>query len=163
MTPFDRLQELGGPAIRCGAILHVVAKVNNSISRACDKMAEQGSVIPRVQSEPSLRKGPIDYVENGWYGSAATSGISSSSGSSRSCSHDNTPRSVSPIHMSPLDLIDKIHARIDSGDNFFSLEFFPPRTPTGASNLIARFDRMAACGPLFCDVTWHAAGNPGKS
>ena len=132
------------------------------ISRACDKMAEQGSVIPRVQSEPSLRKGPIDYVENGWHGSAATSGISSSSGSSRSCSHDNTPRSVSPIHMSPLDLIDKIHARIDSGDNFFSLEFFPPRTPTGASNLIARFDRMAACGPLFCDVTWHAAGNPGK-
>jgi len=28
-------------------------------------------------------------------------------------------------------------------------------------NLINRFDRMFAGGPLFCDVTWHPAGNPG--
>jgi len=28
-------------------------------------------------------------------------------------------------------------------------------------NLINRFDRMFSGGPLFCDVTWHPAGNPG--
>ena len=41
------------------------------------------------------------------------------------------------------------------------MEFFPPRTAAGAVNLINRFDRMFAGGPLFCDVTWHPAGNPG--
>ncbi len=46
-------------------------------------------------------------------------------------------------------------------ERFFSLEFFPPRTPAGAVNLINRFDRMFSGGPLFCDVTWHPAGNPG--
>lgn len=52
-------------------------------------------------------------------------------------------------------------AKISTKDRFFSLEFFPPRTATGASNLISRFDRMFSGGPLFCDVTWHPAGNPG--
>lgn len=46
-------------------------------------------------------------------------------------------------------------------EHFFSLEFFPPRTAAGAINLINRFDRMFSGGPLFCDVTWHSAGNPG--
>merc|ERR1719318_204058 len=54
----------------------------------------------------------------------------------------------------------KIHSRVESKDKFFSLEYFPPRTPNGAVNLIARFDRMARGGPLFCDVTWHPAGDP---
>ena len=35
-------------------------------------------------------------------------------------------------------LIDRINDRIQTGANFFSLEFFPPRTPNGAANLIAR-------------------------
>lgn len=55
----------------------------------------------------------------------------------------------------------KIQNRIDSNDKFFSLEFFPPRTKGGAVNLLARFDRMREGDPLFCDVTWHPAGNPG--
>ena len=46
-------------------------------------------------------------------------------------------------------------------ESFFSLEFFPPRTAPGAANLIARFDRMALGRPLFCDVTWHLATDPG--
>ncbi|KAF2358433.1 Eukaryotic-type methylenetetrahydrofolate reductase [Trinorchestia longiramus] len=58
-------------------------------------------------------------------------------------------------------LREKIHGRIESGDKFFSLEFFPPRTKGGAVNLLARFDRMKEGNPLFCDVTWHPAGNPG--
>ncbi|XP_006145377.1 methylenetetrahydrofolate reductase isoform X5 [Tupaia chinensis] len=52
--------------------------------------------------------------------------------------------------------------RMESGDKWFSLEFFPPRTAQGAVNLISRFDRMAAGGPLFIDVTWHPAGDPGS-
>ncbi|XP_037772828.1 methylenetetrahydrofolate reductase-like [Penaeus monodon] len=58
-------------------------------------------------------------------------------------------------------LREKIHSRIESKDKFFSLEFFPPRTKGGAVNLLARFDRMREGDPLFCDITWHPAGNPG--
>lgn len=35
-------------------------------------------------------------------------------------------------------LLEKIQTRIESGDPFFSLEFFPPRTKSGAVNLLAR-------------------------
>jgi len=59
-------------------------------------------------------------------------------------------------------LADKIKDHISGNDKFFSLEFFPPRTPNGAVNLVARFDRMRQGGPLFCDVTWHPAGDPGS-
>lgn len=55
-------------------------------------------------------------------------------------------------------LSQKIHKKIQLNQKFFSLEFFPPRTPNGAVNLIARFDRMSQGGPLFCDITWHPAG-----
>jgi len=36
-------------------------------------------------------------------------------------------------------LSEKIQARIESRDHFFSLEFFPPRTKSGAVNLLARY------------------------
>ena len=52
-----------------------------------------------------------------------------------------------------------LQSKISSNERFFSLEFFPPRTPAGAVNLINRFDRMFSGGPLFCDVTWHALSN----
>ncbi|XP_065187108.1 methylenetetrahydrofolate reductase (NADPH)-like [Sycon ciliatum] len=57
-------------------------------------------------------------------------------------------------------IIEKINGRIKSKAPFFSLEFFPPRTPAGASNLVARFDRIRNGQPLFIDVTWHPAGKP---
>ena len=41
----------------------------------------------------------------------------------------------------PLSLIEKIRQSIALEKKFFSLEFFPPRTPAGASNLIAKLDR----------------------
>lgn len=68
-------------------------------------------------------------------------------------------RSQSPTNCS-LTLKDKIQSRIASGDQWFSLEFFPPRTPSGAVNLLARLDRMFEGKPLFCDITWHPKGNP---
>lgn len=125
------------------------------------EMADRSEfAFQRVQSAPTF--GPLTQSERGWpCPSSSSSGVPSSAGSSRSGSTDNIPRSSSPLSAS-TNLIDKIQSHIDGGDRFFSLEFFPPRTPAGASNLIARFDRMFSGGPLFCDVTWHSAGNPGN-
>eukprot|EP00126_Sphaerothecum_destruens_P003568 Sdes_comp17330_c0_seq1m6531 len=61
-----------------------------------------------------------------------------------------------------MKIIDKIHHSVEEGRNYYSLEFFPPRTTSGAVNLTARFDRMAVGNPLFIDVTWGAGGaDPG--
>ena len=57
-------------------------------------------------------------------------------------------------------LIEKIKKKIEEKEAFFSLEFFPPRTPNGAVNLVAKFDRLSRGNPLFCDITWHPAGDP---
>lgn len=35
-----------------------------------------------------------------------------------------------------VSLTEKIQKRIENNDRWFSLEFFPPRTPSGAANLI---------------------------
>ncbi|KAI7107940.1 methylenetetrahydrofolate reductase-like protein, partial [Hortaea werneckii] len=44
--------------------------------------------------------------------------------------------------------------------NYFSLEFFPPKTQQGFANLHARLSRMAqALRPLFVNVTWGAGGS----
>jgi len=74
----------------------------------------------------------------------------------------SSSRPPSPTMFSTFDstLTEKIKARIESRDKFFSLEFFPPRTKAGAVNLVSRFDRMRSGNPLFIDVTWHPAGNP---
>jgi methylenetetrahydrofolate reductase (NADPH) len=64
-------------------------------------------------------------------------------------------------HQSYVPLVKRIYQRIESGDvPFFSFEFFPPKTKEAAINLISRFDCFRQSGPLFCDITWHAAGNP---
>lgn len=85
-------------------------------------------------------------------------------------SADSSDNGVSPAnsHKPPLAprykrLIDRINKRINRGDKWFSLEFFPARTSNGASNLVARFERMGAGKPLFCDITWHPAGDPGNT
>lgn len=60
------------------------------------------------------------------------------------------------LHSSPeyIPLSRKIKDRMEKGTQFFSLEFFPPKTLDGANNLIPRIKRMGACS-LFCDITWH--------
>ncbi|KAM9299174.1 methylenetetrahydrofolate reductase (NADPH) [Gastrophryne carolinensis] len=87
---------------------------------------------------------------------------------SASCSSSTDSKESSRCSTPVLDierherLRDKMRRRMDAGDKWFSLEFFPPRTASGAVNLISRFDRMGAGGPLFIDVTWHPAGEPGS-
>lgn len=81
------------------------------------------------------------------------------------CSSSVGMQSTAPPFFSPTyeRLIDRIYRRQQSGDKFFSLEFFPPRTTNGATNLIARFESMNRGQPLFCDMTWHPAGDPSNT
>ncbi|KAK2775591.1 methylenetetrahydrofolate reductase [Colletotrichum kahawae] len=56
-------------------------------------------------------------------------------------------------------ITDKI-AALPADANYFSLEFFPPKTVMGFSNLRDRLDRMErALRPLFVNVTWGAGGS----
>ncbi|KAI1214882.1 MTHFR-domain-containing protein [Annulohypoxylon truncatum] len=56
-------------------------------------------------------------------------------------------------------ITDKI-AALPADSSYFSLEFFPPKTAMGFSNLRDRLDRMArALRPLFVNVTWGAGGS----
>jgi methylenetetrahydrofolate reductase (NADPH) len=56
-------------------------------------------------------------------------------------------------------ITDKI-ATLSDDASYFSLEFFPPKTAMGTTNLRARLDRMArALRPLFVTVTWGAGGS----
>ncbi|XP_035696914.1 methylenetetrahydrofolate reductase-like isoform X1 [Branchiostoma floridae] len=90
----------------------------------------------------------------------SSSGYTSSGASTPS----NGSRPSSPTLGTPyVKLADRIEAKIDRGERWFSLEFFPPRTPQGAANLISRFERMVQGGPMFMDITWHPAGDPGNS
>ncbi|KAL8693467.1 MAG: hypothetical protein Q9218_001698, partial [Villophora microphyllina] len=55
-------------------------------------------------------------------------------------------------------ITDKI-AALPHGASFFSLEFFPPKTQIGFSNLQDRLLRMSqTLRPLFVNVTWGAGG-----
>ena len=41
---------------------------------------------------------------------------------------------------------------------YFSFEFFPPKTDIGVENLYLRIERMTALQPVFVDITWGAGG-----
>lgn len=79
-----------------------------------------------------------------------------------SCSKQQC-RAHSPTLTDYVPLNERVLKRIESRDPWYSLEFFPPRTENGAINLIGRIERMNRGGPLFCDITWHPAGDPGNT
>jgi len=62
----------------------------------------------------------------------------------------------------PQRLIHKINQRISDNEKFFSLEFYPPRTPSGTYNLFEKCDRFSKGQPLFCDVTCNKAKDDRK-
>jgi methylenetetrahydrofolate reductase (NADPH) len=68
---------------------------------------------------------------------------------------------VTPIENSNnMDKITDKIANLPADANYFSLEFFPPKTQAGFSNLQGRLSRMAlALRPLFVTVTWGAGGS----
>ncbi|CAG9467574.1 unnamed protein product [Pedinophyceae sp. YPF-701] len=56
-------------------------------------------------------------------------------------------------------IIDIMKAREEKGEQYFSFEFFPPKTPEGVTNLFERMKRMVKLQPTFCDITWGAGGS----
>ncbi|PNI39665.1 MTHFR isoform 13, partial [Pan troglodytes] len=115
----------------------------------------RSSVPPSIRNPAMVNEARGNSSLNPCLEGSASSGSESSKDSSR-CS---TPGLDPERHER---LREKMRRRLESGDKWFSLEFFPPRTAEGAVNLISRFDRMAAGGPLYIDVTWHPAGDPGS-
>ncbi|XP_074236160.1 methylenetetrahydrofolate reductase (NADPH) isoform X4 [Saimiri boliviensis] len=124
------------------------------------RASQAGSV--RFSVPPSISRNLAMVNEargNGSLNPCLEGSASSGSESSKDSSRCSTPGLDPDRHER---LLEKMRRRMESGDKWFSLEFFPPRTAEGAVNLISRFDRMAAGGPLFIDVTWHPAGDPGS-
>ena len=56
-------------------------------------------------------------------------------------------------------LINQINNHIESNDKFFSLEFFPPRTPSGVFNLYEKCNHLSKGQPLFCDMSCNMDKN----
>eukprot|EP00296_Roombia_truncata_P000220 JP435885.1.p1 GENE.JP435885.1~~JP435885.1.p1 ORF type:complete len:304 (-),score=141.86 JP435885.1:279-1190(-) len=54
---------------------------------------------------------------------------------------------------------EKVKEQSAAGKPWFSLEYFPPKTPAGVENLHDRVERMTKLNPLFIDVTWGAGGS----
>lgn len=48
---------------------------------------------------------------------------------------------------------EKIAAASANGTNWWSFEFFPPKTESGYVNLYDRIERMQLLGPIFVDIT----------
>lgn len=58
------------------------------------------------------------------------------------------------------DRLPQLIAAVPTGQTYFSLEFFPPKTQAGFNNLQSRLSRMAtALKPLYVTVTWGAGGS----
>ena len=77
-------------------------------------------------------------------------------------SEDNRPHDTSSdtcINFVPLS--QKLHEKISKNEEFFSLEFFPPKTFNGATNLMVIAGRISERGkPLFCDISWKSSASP---
>jgi len=65
-----------------------------------------------------------------------SNGSVSDSGSDDSRQDGTPPQKLPSYRYRPL--IDRLNDRIQSGTKFFSLEFFPPKTESGAVNLTSR-------------------------
>jgi len=63
--------------------------------------------------------------------------VSGSDSGSDDSRQDGTPEQKLPTYRY-RPLTDRINDRIQSGTKFFSLEFFPPKTESGAMNLTSR-------------------------
>ncbi|EXJ94002.1 methylenetetrahydrofolate reductase (NADPH) [Capronia coronata CBS 617.96] len=62
--------------------------------------------------------------------------------------------------MADDDRLPTLLSSLPPSSHYFSLEFFPPKTSSGFSNLQSRLARMAAAlRPLFVTVTWGAGGS----
>ncbi|BFZ24002.1 hypothetical protein BsWGS_27041 [Bradybaena similaris] len=112
-------------------------ELNSASTNCCDILNDQGNSFRKLSGE----------ISNG------------------SCTSPTNSRAQSPVFSKKkyVSLIERIRDKERNGVPFCSMEFFPPRTQSGAANLISTIERLAACGPLFCDMTWHPAGDPSNT
>ena len=100
---------------------------------------------PPPPPPPAVEEGTNSSSSNG-YG-----WLHSLENSSTPATTPSSSRAASPLMFNTYEatLTEKIRARVESKDKFFSLEFFPPRTKAGAVNLMSRLDRMRSGNPLY--------------
>ncbi|CAH3157882.1 unnamed protein product [Porites evermanni] len=68
---------------------------------------------------------------------------------------------ASEVDSRPQKLIDIIKEKVENNNQFFSLEFYPPKTFNGATNLMGIIGRLNEhCTPLFCNITWKPSQDP---
>lgn len=116
------------------------------------------AAVPLTEPQKRMDSDHHDNYTNGTFtGGTCTNGVKNISPVA------SRPDSPSVFSQTYERLIDRIYRRKASGDKFFSLEFFPPRTASAAVNLITRIERMNSGNPLFCDLTWHPAGDPSNT
>ena len=58
-----------------------------------------------------------------------------------------------------MKIIDLFSTKEDENQVTFSLEFFPPKTPDGITNLKNRVVKFNQFNPMFIDLTWGAGGS----
>ncbi|GMM33470.1 methylenetetrahydrofolate reductase (NAD(P)H) [Saccharomycopsis crataegensis] len=56
-------------------------------------------------------------------------------------------------------IAEKLKQLKNSNEGFVSLEFFPPKTESGLTNLLQRIERLSVLKPLFVSITWGAGGS----
>ena len=54
-----------------------------------------------------------------------------------------------------MKIIDKINEKLKNNEQWYSFEYFPPKTEGGIENLLERIERMASLNPLWIDMTWY--------
>jgi methylenetetrahydrofolate reductase (NADPH) len=62
-----------------------------------------------------------------------------------------------------MKIINKINEKTKNNEQFYSFEYFPPKTEGGIENLLERIERMALLNPLWVDMTWGAGGTTSES
>ena len=62
----------------------------------------------------------------------------------------------SPEPAPALKISEQINLAMSEKRQFFSFEYFPPKTQAASDNLFDRIHRMCQMGPLFTDVTWSS-------
>ncbi|XP_035881211.1 methylenetetrahydrofolate reductase isoform X1 [Phyllostomus discolor] len=113
------------------------------------------SVPPSISKDSAMVNEPRGNSGPGTHWEGSSCGIESSKDSLKGSSPGLDPERRERLQ-------EKMKRKMESGDKWFSLEFFPPRMAQGAVNLIAMFDQMGAGGPLFIDVTWRPTQDPGS-
>ena len=130
LTNFN-MQSTNGEISACDELNH---RIRNDESRI--RNIDSSNRIRHIQSCPSSMTHLHHEIERFRHNSSSSSG-------NGTCTPLSNSRSPSPTLVSPL--IDKINARIATGDKWFSLEFFPPRTASGAVNLLHRWAISYVC------------------